>query len=175
MEIFIVGALVVALMVFVSTKIKKSAAEAFEPEFIERDEFTITKPEGFLSPVENRDGFLFEAYSRDYGEKKARNIWQANARLTAAPNLEFSAERQRAKTSAVKVLSEKVFETSSDEKVFLLESERKEEGFPTIDFWKIVQSKTRQKTYSLRISVLEAYRETYIDRINEMMNSFRLR
>ncbi|MDQ6785720.1 MAG: hypothetical protein M3033_02720 [Acidobacteriota bacterium] len=175
MEILIVGIVVVALMVFVSTRIKKSAAQAFEPEFIERDEFTINKPEGFLTPIEARDEFLFEAYSREFGEKKARNIWQARAHLSAVSGLNFVAQCEKAKQSAVKILSERVLENSSEnEKIFLLESERTEETFPIIDFWKIVESNARQKTYSLQISVLAAYREIYIDRINEMINSFRL-
>jgi hypothetical protein len=175
MEILIVGVVVVALMVFVSTKIKKSAAQAFEPEFIERDEFSINKPEGFLSPLEERADFLFEAYSREYGKEDARNIWQASAYLTAVPNSDFKAECEKAKVSAREILSEKVLENSPDEKVFLLESEKIEKDFPRIEFWKIVESGARQKTYSLQVSVLKPYREDYVERINEMMNSFRLK
>jgi len=175
MEILIVGVLVVALMVFVSTKIKKSAAQAFEPEFIEKDEFTISKPEGFLSPIEGRGEFLFEAYSREYGKEDARNIWQASAYLTAVSGSNFKTECEKAKSSAVKIVSKKVLESSSDEKVFLLETEKTEKDFPMIEFWKIVESTERQKIYSLRISVLKPYREDYIDRIDEMTNSFRLK
>ena len=42
MEIFIVGVAVVALMVYVSTKIKRSAAAAFEREEIEEEDFSLT-------------------------------------------------------------------------------------------------------------------------------------
>jgi hypothetical protein len=177
MEIFIVGALVVALMVFVSTKIKKSAARAFVPELIERDEFNIAKPEGFMTPLETgRDGFLFEAYSREYGEKKARNIRCAQAFLNGAKNLNFDAECERAKKSAGKILSERVLENGDGERVFLLESEEKgEDDFPVIVFRKIVESRARGKTYDLKVSVLQSLRDVYIHKVNEMINSFRLK
>jgi hypothetical protein len=176
MEIFIIGALVVALMVYVSTKIKKSAAQAYEPELVERDDFTIQKPEGFLSPLEARDGFLFEAYSRDYGEKTMRNTRQATALLTADSGLTLEAERQKAKDSAKEILSEKILKTGAKgEKTCLLEIEKRENGFPAIEFWKIVESAERQKTFSLQVWVLQPFRDVYIDKINELINSFRLK
>ena len=176
MEIFIVGAAVVALMVYVSTKIKKSAAEAYEPEFVERDDFTINKPEGFLSPLEARDGFLFEAYSRNYGEKEKRNTRQATALLTADSGLNFEAERQKAKNSAAKIVSEKILKKGANgDKICLLKMEKKENGFAAIEFWKIIESAELQKTFSLRVWVLKSFKDDYIDRINEITNSFRLK
>ena len=177
MEIFIVGSVVVALMVFVSTKIKRSAARAFVPELIERDEFNIAKPEGFMTPLETgRDGFLFEAYSREYGEKEARNTRRAEAFLTVAENFNFDAECERTKKSAGKILSERVLENGEGERVFLLESEEKgENDFPVIVFRKIVESRERRKTYDLKVSVLQPFRDVYIHKVNEMINSFRLK
>jgi hypothetical protein len=176
MEIFIVGLVVVAVMVFVSTKIKASAAQAFEPETIEKSEFRIIKPEGFMTPLETRDGFAFEAYSREYGEKKMRNIRRAQGFLTVTDWLNLNAECEKARSSAENILSERVLSgDSKGEKVCLLEIERSEEGFPTIDFWKIVESPQHQKTYKLQVSVLKDYRENYIHQINEMVNSFRLK
>lgn len=175
MEIFIVGGIVVALMVFVSTKIKQSAARAFVPELIEREEFKIAKPEGFMTPLDVRNGFLFEAYSREYGEKKARNIRRAQAFLTVVDFLNFDAECEKAKSSAGKVLSERVL-GNDDERVFLLESEAKgENNFPVVDFQKIVEIRRQGKTYNLKVSVLQPFREIYIHKINEMINSFRLK
>ena len=69
MEILIVGAIVVALMVYASTKIKRSAAAAFEEETIETDEYSFVKPEGFLNPVEPEGYLAFYAYSKEYGEE----------------------------------------------------------------------------------------------------------
>lgn len=176
MEIFIVGLVVVALMVFVSTKIKASAARAFEPEVVEKEEFIITKPRGFMTPVEANSGFAFEAYSREYGEKKTRNTRQAEAFLTVADGLDFAAECEKARKTTDNILSERILDGAADgEKICLIEAEKSENAFPTIDFWKIVESKKLKKTYNLQVSVLKDYREIYIHEINEMANSFRLK
>jgi len=176
MEIFIVGAVVVALMVFVSTKIKRSAALAFEPEFVEKEDFTISKPEGFMSPLDGNSEHAFEAYSREFGEKMTRNVWQAHAILTVDSAFNFEAECERAKKSADRILSENFLENDSESgKIYLLESEKTEDEIRMINFRKIVENRARRKTYDLQISVLPAFRAVYIERINEMINSFRLR
>lgn len=176
MEILIVGLAVVALMVFVSTKIKASAAQAFEPERVEKKEFIIIKPQGFMTPVESSSGFAFEAYSRDYGEKNMRDTKRAEAFLTVTDKLSFAAECEKARKTADNILSERVLgDAKTDEKVCLIEAERSEDTFPTIDFWKIVESRKLKKTFALQVSVLKDYRETYIHEINEMVNGFRLK
>ncbi len=119
MEIFIVGLIVVALMVFVSTKIKAGAAQAFEPERVEREEFTIIKPRGFMTPVEAKSGFAFEAYSREYGEKNMRNTRQGEAFLTGTNGLNFAADREKVRKTADNILSEGIL-GDADEKVCLL-------------------------------------------------------
>ncbi|MFN0277719.1 MAG: hypothetical protein ACKVRN_03860 [Pyrinomonadaceae bacterium] len=68
MEILIPGLILVALMVYASTRIKKTAAAAFEQETIETDEFIIQKPEGFLHNLNGDPKFVFEAYSREYSK-----------------------------------------------------------------------------------------------------------
>lgn len=70
MEILIPGLILVALMVWASTKIKRDAAAAFEPETIETDEFVIQKPDGFLHVVNDDSGLDFRAYSREYGKNE---------------------------------------------------------------------------------------------------------
>jgi hypothetical protein len=176
-EILIVGGIVVLLMVAASTKIKQAAARAFEPELIEREDFSISKPEGFMSPLEPKEpNCLFEARSREYGEKATKNIWRAHAFLTVRNDLNFKDEREAAVKSAGKVVSERILENAErGEKILLLESERAENKVSTIDFQKTVESRARRKTYVLRISVLPAYRADYIERVNEMINSFRLK
>ncbi len=176
MEILIIGLIVVALMVFVSTKIKDSAARAFESEVIETDEFRIEKPEGLMSPLEGNSEYPFEARSREFGEEKiSRNIWKAHAFLTVDKGLNFKAECEKARQSADKILSERIFDESDGEKVCLIESEKVENEVPMVEFRKIVESQKQKKTYDLRISVLQPYREAYIHKINDMTNSFRLK
>ena len=163
-------------MVAASTKIKQAAAQAFEPESVERDDFTINKPEGFMSPLDDVSGFEFEARSREYGEKKTRNVWRAHAVLTAAVGANFQAECAKVKAEAGEIVSERILNSGAGgEKVFLLESEETENNVPMIVFKKIVESRARKKIYCLRISVLPEYRAAYLERVNELTNSFRLK
>ena len=82
MEILIMGGIIVALMVYASTRIKRSAAAAFEEETIETDDFSLVKPEGFLNPVENEDFLAFYAFSKDFGEEgKAEKSRQSLIKL----------------------------------------------------------------------------------------------
>lgn len=177
MEILIIGFIVVALMVYISTKIKNSAARAFEPEIIEREEFTIIKPEGLMSPLEENSKYPFEARSRDFGsERDSRNLWQVRAFLTVNEGLKFQHKCEEAKQGANKILSEKIFDgDAAGEQVCLIESEKTEDEVPIIEFRKIVESRKQKKTYDLRISVLKSCREIHIHKINDLTNGFRLK
>src|SRR4051794_7750972 len=68
MEILIIGLILVALMVYASTRIKRTAAAAFERETIETDTYVIQKPEGYLHKLNGDPQFLFEAYSREFSK-----------------------------------------------------------------------------------------------------------
>ena len=59
MEILIPGLILVALMVYVSTKIKKNAVDAFGEETITTDDFVLIKPEGFLHNLNGDPALLF--------------------------------------------------------------------------------------------------------------------
>ena len=169
MEILIGGGIIVLLMVFLSTKIKQSAA-------VETAEFTISKPAGFMTPLNDKSEYAFEARSREFGEKKTRNIWQAHAFLTVKDGANFQAACIEAKKKAGKIAFEKTFKADAGgEKICLLESEERIDEASMIVFRKIVESRARKKIYNLQISVLPAFRPVYIDRINEMMESFRIK
>lgn len=86
MELLIPGLIIVALMVWASTKIKRHAAQAFDAEEIQGDGFTLDKPEGFLSRVESPDGHLFDAYSKDFGTGSADNLRAATAVVFSSDN-----------------------------------------------------------------------------------------
>ena len=81
MELLVPGLILVALMVYASTRIKKTAAQAFEPETVETDEFVIEKPEGFLHVINGDPQYAFESYSKEYGGAGAEDIRQGTAKL----------------------------------------------------------------------------------------------
>lgn len=176
MEILIIGGILVLIMVVVSTQIKKSAARAFEREIIETDNFRIVKPEGFINPIRERSAYLFEAYTKDFGEKSERNIWKAQAYLTVSENSNFASECKNAKNKTETILSEKIDkDATAAGKICLLESEKVEKEFRFNEFHKIVESKKQRRIYDLRIMVLHSFREELIGRIDEMINSFQVK
>ena len=85
MELLVPGLLLVALMVWASTRIKKTAAAAFGAETIETDEFSIQKPAGFLHNLNGDPKFIFEAYSKEYS-KMDDKLRAATATITRIEN-----------------------------------------------------------------------------------------
>jgi hypothetical protein len=173
MEILIVGVVFVALMVYVSTKIKKSAASAFERETIDKEEFRLVKPEGFISPVDENSKFAFEAYTKEFGKNDAEEFRQAQANLTTISDSSFEAVIEKIKKVEGKVLSEDFSNNAPEaQKICLIENEKVQGDVTLTIFNKIVESKKHDKIYHLRISILDAYRETYAGKIDEMLESF---
>lgn len=172
MEILIVGVILVALMAFVSTKIKKSAAQAFERETIENEDFKIVKPEGFLSPINEDSEFAFEAYSKDTGKNDAGNFRQAQATLRVFADAKFEAVCADARKTAGKILTEKVLENVENQKVCLIESEETKNGVRIFTFRKIVENIRKRKIYELQISLIENYKDEFQARVREMLESF---
>ncbi len=173
MEILIVGVLLVAFMVFVSTKIKKSAASAFERETIEKEDFRLAKPEGFISPINENSDFAFEAYTKEFGKNDADEFRQAWANLIVISDSSFETVIENTRKTGAKILLEKLLRPALDEqKICLIESEKVEKDIEVREFYKIIESKKYRKIYHLQISVLDAYKENYSDRIREMLESF---
>ena len=144
MEILIIGAVLVALMAYASTKIKKSAARAFESETIETDEFIIVKPEGFINPINDKSRFAFEAYSKDFGKDGAENTRQAEIFVSVFSKQDFKAN-----------------ETVENETAY--------------NFYKVIESEKLNKVYELKISVLKDFLADYQKRVDETLESFRLK
>lgn len=169
MEIFIVGLVVVALMVYASTKIKKSAAQAFEREEVEAEDFSITKSEGFLHPLNQDSPLAFEAYSKDLGQNDASKFNQSWVALRVISHSDFKTVCGGVKASVDKITSKNYIE---NQKTYLYETARREKDVEILGFWKIVESRERRKIYELKVSVLKAYEEEYAARASEMIESF---
>ncbi len=173
MEILIVGVVIVALMAYVSTKIKRSAAQAFEREEIETEDFTITKPAGFINPINDKSAYAFEAYSKDLGTNEARSIRRARATLRIVSGVDFQTVCRDSKNSAGKITSKRFVEDSPDgRKIFFFESEKTADEIKVFSFWKIVESSEPHKIYELEVAVLEDYLDEFADAAGEMVRSF---
>lgn len=176
MEILIIGGIFVLIMVIVSTKIKKHAAAAFQPETVEKEDFIIEKAAGFLYPLRDEPDFPFEAYSKMYGERSTRNIWRARIRLRISDGLNFAKLIKEIKQGKEKFISQKNFDDiPADQRGTIIRTEKTEDEVDYKILRKIVQSKKQGKTYELKTTILEPYGEEFTDKACEMMESFEVK
>lgn len=171
MELLIPGLILVALMVYLSTRIKRTAALAYEREVIETDDFSIVKPEGFLHPVKENPEFAFEAYSRECGHEDAGNIRQAAATVAVFEDSDFDEICDKARVSG-RIISEGS-PVIAGRRVFLLDAERETGGVMQEVFHKIVAKNGR--VYDLEITLLQEHKDAYLRSIEELRESFTLR
>jgi hypothetical protein len=170
MEILIIGGIIVALMIYTSTKIKRSAAAAFAEETIETDEFSLVKPEDFLSPVENPDFLAFYAYSKEYGEEgKAERSRQGLIKLKVLAGRSLAEIAKDLKKSFDTVLSEE----KPDQNTFLLTGEKSEKDVETLYYHKLVAD--GERIFDLEMAVLAEYREKYEEKAEKLLSSFRVK
>ena len=169
MEILILGILLVALMVFASTKIKKSAARAFDEEPVETSEFTLIKPQGFLRPLKDEESF--EAYSKDFGAEGASDLRLARARVVVTPDGDFEAIGREVNESGNSM--QDAHFTVNGRRERTLEVERSEKGIPVNVFSKLIEGDG--KVYRLETVVLREQRDAFLRKIEMMMDSFSLR
>lgn len=172
MELLIPGLILVALMVYVSTRIKRAAALAYEREAVETDEFSIVKPEGFLVPVKEDPEFKFEAYSKECGHEEAGNIRQAAAKVTIREGLSFEAACDQVRTSAGRIVAEST-PVIGGHRVFLLDAEKETGGVRQEVFHKLVVK--NGSVYDLEITVLQEHKDDHLRNIDDLRTSFTLK
>ncbi|MGC2236839.1 MAG: hypothetical protein WA584_11810 [Pyrinomonadaceae bacterium] len=158
-----------ATLFYISSRVRKAAGQAFESETIETDEFVIVKPEGFINPVNNESGYAFEAYSKNFGTgENAENMNQAEIFVSVFDDKSFNAVCEEAKTTG-EILPD------SDGKICLIKSEETLENVSAYKFYKIIGSENGKKVYELKISVLQDFLAEYQNRVDETLESFRLK
>ncbi len=168
MELLIPGLILVALMVYASTRIKKTAALAFEPESIDTETFSIEKPDGFLSVINGDPALAFEAYSKEFGGDGAEDIKQARVEIR-----HFEAGDLSAAVSTIKktsALTSDVSEKIGDTLYRLVEAERSEKGVGLLEFYKIAQSDTG--VLELKVITLEETDPAIAVKVAEIIKSF---
>lgn len=173
MEIFIVGIIIVALMVYASTKMKKFTASAFEQETIETEEFLLVKPEGFLHVIGDQSKFAFYAYSKEFGKEEVEEeIRQAEIFVNSFAGKTFTEVWNGIKNDSENILSK---ELSDAKKICLIKIEKTNGETVVSEFYKIVESEDAQKLYQLKISVLKGFEDDYQERVDETLENFRVK
>jgi hypothetical protein len=167
MELLIPGLILVALMVYASTRIKRIAAEAFEPETVENDDFTLEKPEGLLNVINRDPSLAFQAYSRDFGVDEAAEFRAVRAEIRVYENrsLDYATAAIR---EAVKVNSE--ISEIIDERKYVLEAEMIEKGIGFRELYKLTEKDGR--VFELKIIELEDLADDLVQKAETMFATF---
>lgn len=171
MELLIPGLILVALMVYASTKIKRSAAAAFEPETIETDEFRIEKPDGFLNVLNRGPGLELDLYSKEFGIDDASSYRAARAelRVYTGRTLEFAAN---AIADTVKVVSD-VSEVIDGRKYRVIEAAAVEKGVGFREIYKLSEKDGR--VFELQFKVLDTAEKELSRKVDLMFASFEVK
>ncbi len=171
MELLIPGLLLVALMVYASTKIKRTVAEAFEHEHIETDDYVLEKPEGFLN-VLNRDSSLeLDIYSKESGVDDAASfkVARAELRIYAQRTIDYAAN---ALAESVKIGSS-VSEIVDGRKYRVLEAESSEKGVEFRELYKLTEKHGR--VFELKLQILENAGDELSRKADQMFTSFEVK
>jgi hypothetical protein len=172
MEFLIPGLILVALMVYASTRIKRTAALAFEAERIETDEYVINKPEGFLHVLNGDPRYAFEAYSRDFGKVGPRDIRMATFKMRVLPDTTLDAAVKQLKKDGVEIKSE-VREVIGDHHYRLIDARTSHGGADYRKFYKLAQAGGR--VFELEAALLDEAPEETVKQAEAAVESFRLK
>jgi len=167
MEILIPGLILVALMVWASTKIKKRAADAFEAEFVETESFSLQKPEGFLHVIGDPE-HEFNAYSREFGGADNSGDRRATIEIDLFPDAQLANVRDEIRRSALKATIGTETANTCE-----LETEESANEIAINAFYKIVAGEAG--VFRLRFAVLAEHSGDYLRKMEETLDGFVLK
>lgn len=164
MELLIPGLIIVAIMVYASTRIKRSAARAFDRDEIAAADFSITKPEGFIHVLNGDPKLVFEAHTKDFGRDGAEDVRQATVSLQVSENAGADEISERAKRDLAEIQKEE------NNGAVWISGYKEEKGIALEVIHKIVGKGGR--VYDLEVTALRDFSDELSERVNEMLESF---
>ena len=172
MELLIPGLILVALMVYASTRIKKTAAAAFEAETIEMDDFVIQKPEGFLNNLNGDSKHAFEVYSKEFGGDGAEDIKQGRADLTITKGSTIEKTVADLRSSGDEI-GEDITEVIGSTHFRVIEAARVEKGVDLCVTYKLAEK--NEKVYLLEAVRLAETPDEFSRKLEVFVASFELK
>lgn len=170
--IVVIGLILVALMVYTSTRIKRMTAAAFEAETVETDDFVIEKPDGFLHVINGDAQYAFETYSKEFGGPGAENVRRATATVTVFTGTSVANEAVRLVSSGNKVLEDRS-EVISEVKYRLIETRS---TVNDVEFRNLFKLASRgDKTFVFTITTIADTTEDQRRDIEAMRDSFAIK
>lgn len=153
MELLIPGLILVGLMYYASTRIKRYTAAAFEAETVETDDFVIDKPDGFLHVLNGDPNFAFESYSKEFGTNDASNIRKGTAKLRVRRGISLrDAAKEICRTGKV---SEDFNEVVDEHRYRMIVLDRKESDEPRTVSYKLAEKGGR--VFEFEVSALSDF------------------
>ncbi len=171
LAILIPGLIIVALMVWASTRIKRIAAAAFEAETIETNDFIIQKPDGFLHNLNGDPKYTFETYSKEFGVD-ATDIRQGRVRLTIRDDVGMQQIIIGFADDGDEIVDD-VTEIIGPTRYRLIEAKRDENGHDLCVTYKIVEKGSQ--VYMLETIRLAETSDEFARKIEAFANSFELK
>lgn len=172
MELLIPGLILVALMVYASTKIKRTTARAFEAETVETDEFVVNKPDGFLHVLNGDPQYAFEAYSKEFGGPGAENVRRANVTVTVVAGSTVKEQAARRLNTGNQVI-EDISEVIGDTKYRLIETRSAVNDVEYRNLFKIAERGGKVYVFTI-VAIADTTDEAMRD-IEAMLSGFELK
>lgn len=160
MELLIPGLILVAVMAYLSTRIKKRAADAFTAERIDTGRYSFEKPEGFLHVIGDEQ-HEFMAYSNEFGEYDDSRFRRATIELDVLPGTDVAS------------VSEAICEAAESSNVRpenIIEADERANETEFRAVYKLIERDG--SVYRLRFAVLAEYFDAYLGRIDDTIESF---
>ena len=172
MELLIPGLVLVALMVWASTRIKKNAAAAFDMETVETDEFSIRKPEGFLHVLNDDSGFAFRSYSKEFGKVGNKDVRAATIEIEhhAATGLDML--KARIEENAEQVSSFEPYLDAGERSAWIASTEIRDGGEFSV-FRRLVGRQSDM--WEARGSILADHQNDMMDKIEAALESVQVK
>jgi hypothetical protein len=172
MELLIPGLILVALMIWASTRIKRNAAAAFDAETVETADFVINKPDGFLHVLNDDSGLAFRAYSKEFGKVGNRDVRQATIEIELHQTVRLDAATKRIKSESESIGSIEAY-IDGGERAASVASRRIGDGGEYETLSKLV---TRgQGVWECRYSVLSEHLPDHLSRMESVLGSLRVK
>ncbi len=172
MELLIPGLILVALMVYASTRIKKSAAAAFDAETIETEDFIINKPEGFLTVLNGDQRYAFESYSKEFGGEGAENFRKATACLRIIEASSIDRAVSDLKDPDDEILTDTA-EVIGDHHYRLIELKRLVSGVEFRVFYKLAAK--AEKVFEFQVTAISETTGEFMRNIESMIKDFEVK
>ena len=169
MELLIPGLIIVAVMVWASTRIKRNAAAAFDAEVVETDTLIISKPAGWLSIAEPKNA-LFEAYTREFAPSPHEEMRLGTAAVVAE---RASADEIVAGLRTNATIKDEAREIVSEVRYRVLETAQTEGEVEILEFLKIAERD--DQSYVLRVRTPDPATAELRRGIETMLDSFILK